>query len=60
VIGYPHRLSRTPTTYRFAPPRLAQDTRRVLANLLDLDDASLDALEANGTIASALRNGQVV
>jgi crotonobetainyl-CoA:carnitine CoA-transferase CaiB-like acyl-CoA transferase len=58
VIGYPHRLSRTPTTYRSAPPRLAQDTRRVLSQLLDLDDASLDALEADGTIASALKSGE--
>jgi crotonobetainyl-CoA:carnitine CoA-transferase CaiB-like acyl-CoA transferase len=56
VIGYPHRLSRTPTTYRSAPPRRAQDTRRVLSQLLDLDDASLDALEADGTIASALKS----
>ena len=60
VIGYPHRLSRSPTTYRIAPPRLAQDTRRVLAKLLDLDDASLDALEADGTIAYAVRNSQVI
>jgi crotonobetainyl-CoA:carnitine CoA-transferase CaiB-like acyl-CoA transferase len=60
VIGYPHRLSRTPTTYRSAPPCLAQDTRRVLAKLLDLDEASLDALEADGTIASAVRSSQVI
>jgi crotonobetainyl-CoA:carnitine CoA-transferase CaiB-like acyl-CoA transferase len=60
VIGYPHRLSRTPTTYRSAPPRRAQDTRRVLSRLLDLDDASLDALEADGTIASALKSREDV
>jgi hypothetical protein len=60
VIGYPHRLSRTPTTYRSAPPCLAQDTRRVLAKLLDLDEVSLDALEANGTIANAVRSSQVI
>jgi glutaryl-CoA transferase len=60
VIGYPHRLSRTPASYRSAPPRLAQDTRKVLAGLLDLDDASLDMLEANGTIANAAKSRQVV
>jgi hypothetical protein len=32
----------------------------VLAKLLDLDEASLDALEANGTIANAVRSSQVI
>jgi len=59
VIGYPHRLSRTPARYRSAPPRLAQDTRKVLAKLLDLDDAALDVLEANGTIANAVTSSHV-
>jgi crotonobetainyl-CoA:carnitine CoA-transferase CaiB-like acyl-CoA transferase len=51
VIGYPHKLSRTPATYRIAPPRLGQDTRRVLGELLALDRGELDRLETNGTIA---------
>jgi hypothetical protein len=32
----------------------------VLSKLLNLDDASLDALEADGTIASALKNREDV
>jgi crotonobetainyl-CoA:carnitine CoA-transferase CaiB-like acyl-CoA transferase len=53
VIGYPHQLSRSPATYRKAPPRLGQDTRRVLSELLKLDCLELDRLAANGTIADA-------
>jgi crotonobetainyl-CoA:carnitine CoA-transferase CaiB-like acyl-CoA transferase len=55
VVGYPHRLSRTPASYRIAPPRLAQDTRKILAKLLGLSEAELDGLEANGTIANATK-----
>jgi crotonobetainyl-CoA:carnitine CoA-transferase CaiB-like acyl-CoA transferase len=55
VVGYPHRLSRTPASYRTAPPRLAQDTRKVLAKLLGLNEAELDGLEADGTIANATK-----
>jgi crotonobetainyl-CoA:carnitine CoA-transferase CaiB-like acyl-CoA transferase len=51
VIGYPHRLSGSPTSLRKAPPRLGQDTREVLRRLLCLDDLELDSLESAGTIA---------
>jgi crotonobetainyl-CoA:carnitine CoA-transferase CaiB-like acyl-CoA transferase len=53
VIGYPHKFSRSPPTLRKAPPRLGQDTRKVLRELLMLDAAELDRLEANGTIMDA-------
>jgi crotonobetainyl-CoA:carnitine CoA-transferase CaiB-like acyl-CoA transferase len=53
VIGYPHQFSRSPPTLRKAPPRLGQDTRKVLRELLMLDAAELDRLEANGTIMDA-------
>jgi glutaryl-CoA transferase len=53
ILGYPHRLSRTHATARKAPPRLGQDTRRVLKQLLGLGEPELDALELNGTIADS-------
>jgi crotonobetainyl-CoA:carnitine CoA-transferase CaiB-like acyl-CoA transferase len=53
VLGYPHRLSRSPATARMAPPRLGQDTRRVLKHLLGLTEPELEALELNGTIADS-------
>jgi crotonobetainyl-CoA:carnitine CoA-transferase CaiB-like acyl-CoA transferase len=53
VLGYPHRLSRSPATARMAPPRLGQDTRRVLKHLLGLTEHELEALEVNGTIADS-------
>jgi len=53
VIGYPHQLSRSPATFRKAPPSLGQDTRKILSELLKLDRQELDRLEANGTIADA-------
>ena len=33
VIGNPLKLSKTPVTYRHAPPRFGQDTADVLARL---------------------------
>lgn len=34
-----------------APPLLGEDTRKVLADVLGLDDGAIDSLEASGTIA---------
>jgi crotonobetainyl-CoA:carnitine CoA-transferase CaiB-like acyl-CoA transferase len=53
VIGYPHQFSRSPATFRKAPPRLGQDTRKVLRELLMLEAAELDRLEAKGAIMDA-------
>jgi crotonobetainyl-CoA:carnitine CoA-transferase CaiB-like acyl-CoA transferase len=53
VIGYPHQFSCSPATLRKAPPRLGQDTRKVLRELLMLDTAELDRLEAKGAIMDA-------
>ncbi|WP_424138360.1 CaiB/BaiF CoA transferase family protein [Roseomonas chloroacetimidivorans] len=53
VIAYPGRLSRSPASYRLAPPRLGQDTRAVLASELGLDGAQIEALCASGVIATA-------
>ncbi|RKK04421.1 CoA transferase [Pseudoroseomonas wenyumeiae] len=53
VIAYPSRLSRSPASYRLAPPRLGQDTRAVLAAELGLGEAEIEALRAAGVIATA-------
>ena len=45
------RLSATPGSVRHAGHRVGQDTRRVLAELLGLQGAELDALAAAGVIA---------
>ncbi len=46
------RLSSTPGKVRHAGHRVGEDTREVLATLLGLDEARLDALAAAGVIAS--------
>jgi crotonobetainyl-CoA:carnitine CoA-transferase CaiB-like acyl-CoA transferase len=51
VIGFPARLSRSPASYRLAPPRLGQDTREVLAAELGLAAAEIDRLLAAGVVA---------
>jgi len=51
VIGFPVKLSRTPATYRAAPPRHAQHTQAVLRELLGLDVDALARLCADGVIA---------
>ncbi|MBP0443798.1 CoA transferase [Roseomonas sp. SSH11] len=51
VIGFPGRLSRSPASYRLAPPRLGQDTRAVLATELGLSEAEIEALRAAGVVA---------
>ncbi|WP_245818310.1 CaiB/BaiF CoA transferase family protein [Muricoccus roseus] len=53
VIGYPGRLSRSPASYRLAPPRLGQDTHAVLSAALGMEEAEIEALRAAGVIATA-------
>ena len=55
ILGYPHRLSRSPATARKAPPRLGQDTCRALQRVLGLTEPELHALELNGTIVDSSR-----
>ena len=45
-VASPLRLSATPVTYRNAPPTLGADTRAVLAEVLGLSAAEIDALAA--------------
>jgi crotonobetainyl-CoA:carnitine CoA-transferase CaiB-like acyl-CoA transferase len=53
VIGFPGQLSRSPASYRLAPPRLGQDTRDVLATALGLAEAEIGRLQQGGVIAVA-------
>ncbi len=49
----PMRLSRTPFRTRRPTPKLGQHNREVLSELLGLEAAELDALEAEGVIGNA-------
>jgi crotonobetainyl-CoA:carnitine CoA-transferase CaiB-like acyl-CoA transferase len=51
LIGNPLKLSGTPVTYRRRPPGLGRHTREVLREVLDLDEAALERLEAADVIA---------
>ncbi|MEX5685584.1 CaiB/BaiF CoA transferase family protein [Pseudomonas silesiensis] len=48
-IGSPVKLSRTPATYRSAPPTLGQNTREVLEGL-GLDEQVIEKLYATGIV----------
>jgi len=50
-IAFPARLSRTPATYREAPPRFGQDTDRILAEMLDMEAPAIARLRARGIVA---------
>ncbi|HUD95662.1 CaiB/BaiF CoA-transferase family protein [Sphingobium sp.] len=54
ILGYPGKLSKTPTDYRHAPPRSGEDTRDVLADLLGVDAAGLAGLIDAGVVAERL------
>ena len=50
LVGSPIRLSRTPVSYRRAPPTLGEHTDEVLAEVLDLGEGERDALHEEGVI----------
>jgi crotonobetainyl-CoA:carnitine CoA-transferase CaiB-like acyl-CoA transferase len=50
LINSPIKMSGTPTTNRLAPPMLGQHTDEVLGELLELDDAGVQALRDDGVI----------
>jgi crotonobetainyl-CoA:carnitine CoA-transferase CaiB-like acyl-CoA transferase len=52
VTGVPVRLSDTPGAVRSPPPRLGEHTRAVLAEVLGLDSAAIDALVEEGAAKS--------
>jgi len=51
-LGFPAILSRTPATYRSAPPRLGADTKSAMVTELGLDDQAIEALMEIGVIAA--------
>ena len=50
TVASPMRFSATPVEYRLAPPVLGQHTEEILRGLLQLDDAAIAKLRADGTI----------
>ena len=50
LVGSPIRLSRTPVSYRCAPPALGEHTDEVLAQVLDLSEDEREALREEGVI----------
>jgi crotonobetainyl-CoA:carnitine CoA-transferase CaiB-like acyl-CoA transferase len=52
-IASPLRLSASPVSYRLPPPALGAHTREVLAEILGLSGAQLDALAQQGAIERA-------
>jgi crotonobetainyl-CoA:carnitine CoA-transferase CaiB-like acyl-CoA transferase len=52
TIAYPGKFSATPVQYRRAPPRVGEQSREILSDWLDLDDARFDALQRDGVIGS--------
>ncbi|HXU24980.1 MAG TPA: CaiB/BaiF CoA-transferase family protein [Tepidiformaceae bacterium] len=53
IANTPVRLSRSESGIKGPPPSLGQDTRDVLAELLGVDDAQFEALEASGVVATS-------
>jgi crotonobetainyl-CoA:carnitine CoA-transferase CaiB-like acyl-CoA transferase len=52
LIGNPLKLSKTPVSYRHAPPELGADTREVLRSVLELDEAELERLTVEGAFGA--------
>lgn len=55
VPNAPWRFARSEVAVRGEPRYRGEDNRQVLSELLGLDDAALDRLEANGVLSSRLR-----
>jgi crotonobetainyl-CoA:carnitine CoA-transferase CaiB-like acyl-CoA transferase len=53
LIGNPLKLSRTPVTYRRAPPRLGADAASVLSDWLGLGDGEIGELVRGSAIVTA-------
>lgn len=50
VAGFAPQLSKTPASYRLAPPHLGQQTDEILTNFLGLGAAELAAMKAAGIV----------
>ena len=51
LVSNPIKYSRTPLDYKLAPPVLGKNTIEVLADTLQLDAATIDALLQSKVIA---------
>ena len=52
TVAFPAKLSATPATYRIAPPTLGADTEAVLREYLEIDEITLQKLNAEHIISS--------
>src|SRR5260370_37625552 len=50
LLASPIRLSKTPVTYRHAPPLLGQHTAEILSDMLGLDDSEIEELCVLGVV----------
>jgi len=50
LVGSPLKFSDTPVSYDRAPPSCGQDSHAVLSSVLDMSDAEIKTLRAQGTI----------
>lgn len=50
MIGNPQKYSRTPVSYRKAPPTCGEDTRDVLSQMLALSEEEIERLRTGGVI----------
>lgn len=50
LTGFPYKLSGTPPSMRFPPPRLGEHTREVLVDLLGYDEAEIPVFQESGAI----------
>ncbi len=50
LTGFPYKLSDTPPSIRFAPPRLGEHTEEVLVDILGYEAKDIPALRKNGAI----------
>ncbi len=50
-VGFPAKLSATPARYRAAPPRVGEDTRAVLEEVLGFDNDEIERLLNSGAVA---------
>ena len=49
-VGFPAKLSRSPATYRAAPPRAGEDGADVLGDVLGLDEDEIARLRTSGVV----------
>lgn len=58
-VASPMRFSATPVEYRLAPPLLGQHTRAVLTERLNLGEAEIERLQAEGVIECAQKSASM-